>query len=213
MLFRSDIAGTESVKLALANGDTIVNTAISAGKSIADLLTEMKGKTVQANQVGLDAATRSALNNDFGRLRDQITSIITSASFSNTNLITSQAPNLAVLSSVDGSTITVSAQIMDIDTLGISTAVLNTSAGAVNALTAINTAVSLVANKLPHVWIVDQLKRVAFDIHHTSQNLNLDSFSLLNNLWNIRICYLERLDCNRRRGCRWRCLIAGGRNA
>ena len=33
---KGDIAGTESVKLALANGDTIVNTAISAGKSIAD---------------------------------------------------------------------------------------------------------------------------------------------------------------------------------
>tara|TARA_B100000686_G_C16661557_1_gene901242 strand:- start:152 stop:967 length:816 start_codon:yes stop_codon:yes gene_type:complete len=145
---KGDIAGTESVKLALANGDTIVNTAISAGKSIADLLTEMKGKTVQANQVGLDAATRSALNNDFGRLRDQITSIITSASFSNTNLITSQAATLAVLSSVEGSTINVSAQIMDVLTLGISTAQLASSANALSALTLMNTAILSVSDKL-----------------------------------------------------------------
>ena len=108
----------------------------------------MKGKTVQANQVGLDAATRSALNNDFGRLRDQITSIITSASFSNTNLITSQAATLAVLSSVEGSTINVSAQIMDVLTLGISTAQLASSANALSALTLMNTAILSVSDKL-----------------------------------------------------------------
>ena len=145
---RGDIAGIESVKIALSTGDSIVNVAISAGKSMADLLTEMKGKTVQANQVGLDGDTRSALNNDFGRLRDQITSIITSASFSNTNLITSQAANLAVLSSVDGSTINVSAQIMDVLTLGISTAALASSANALSALTLMNTAILSVSDKL-----------------------------------------------------------------
>ncbi len=49
---RGDIAGTKAVKTALANGEATINVAISAGKAIADLLIEMKAKTVQANQAG-----------------------------------------------------------------------------------------------------------------------------------------------------------------
>ena len=54
---RGDVAGLNSVKTALSNGEAVVNTAITAGQSVADLLTEMKTKVVQANQAGLDAAS------------------------------------------------------------------------------------------------------------------------------------------------------------
>ena len=168
---RGDIAGIEAVKVALATGESIVSTAISAGQSVADLLTEMKAKAVRANQAGLDSASRTALHNDFTRLRDQITTIVGTAEFNNTNLITTGASTLNVLSSVEGSTISVSAQIMDIDTLGISTAVLNTSAGAVNALTAINTAVSLVANKLASLGSAS--KRVEIQSDFTVQLVDI----------------------------------------
>ena len=145
---RGDIAGIQSVEIALANGDSIVNTAISGGKAIADLLTEMKAKVVQANQVGLDTASRTALNNDFTSLRDQLTTIVATAEFNDTNLIKSASTNLLVLSTVDGSTITVSAQAMDSTTLGINTTTLLTSAGAASALTAIDTAITLTTDKL-----------------------------------------------------------------
>ena len=58
---RGDVAGLNSVKTALSNGEAVVNTAITAGQSVADLLTEMKAKVVQANQAGLDAASLQAL--------------------------------------------------------------------------------------------------------------------------------------------------------
>ena len=145
---RGDIKGIESVKIALATGDSIVNVAISAGKSIADLLTDMKAKVVQANQAGLDSASRTALNNDFTSLRDQLTTIVVSAEFNNTNLITTGASTLTVLSTVDGSTITISAQAMDIGTLGIDTDNLTSSSGALTALTTINAAIDSVADKL-----------------------------------------------------------------
>jgi hypothetical protein len=58
---RGDVAGLNSVKTALSNGEAVVNTAIKAGQSVADLLTEMKAKVVQANQAGLDAASLLAL--------------------------------------------------------------------------------------------------------------------------------------------------------
>jgi len=145
---RGDIAGMGAVKTALANGDATVNVAIEAGQSIADLLTEMKAKVVQANQAGLDTASRTALNNDFVALRDQITTIVATASFNGTNLIEFSASNTSVLSTVDGSTITVSAQKMDTDTLGISLASLSSSANAATALTLIDTAIQRVSDKL-----------------------------------------------------------------
>ena len=145
---RGDIAGTKSVKTALANGEATVNVAISAGKAISDLLIEMKAKIVQANQAGLDSASRTALNNDFKALRDQISTIVATAEFNSTNLIASGATNTSVLSTVDGSVIDVSAQSMDTSTLGIASLDLTSSAGASTALTAIDSAITSVSDKL-----------------------------------------------------------------
>jgi len=145
---RGDVAGLGAVKTALANGDSIVSVAISAGESITDLLTESKAKVVQANQTGLDTASRSALDNDFQQLRSQIETIVSTADFNSVNLIDANASTLDVLSSVDGSVISVSAQSLDTTTLGINTASLATSSAAANALSAIETAIDLAADKL-----------------------------------------------------------------
>ena len=145
---RGDVAGLGAVKTALANGDSIVSVAIAAGDAITDLLTEIKGKVVQANQSGLDTASRSALEEDFQSLRSQIETIVSTADFNAVNLIDASATNLDVLSSVAGSVITVSAQSLDTTTLGINAESLSTSSVAANALTAIETAIDLAANKL-----------------------------------------------------------------
>ena len=145
---RGDIAGIQAVKIALASGESTANVAITGGKAIADLLIEMKAKTVQANQSGLDSASRTALHNDFVSLRDQIATIVSTAEFNSQNLITSGAANLTVLSTVDGSIITISAQSMDTSTLAIASNVLNTSSGAAAALTSIDSAINLVSEKL-----------------------------------------------------------------
>ncbi len=145
---RGDISSFRAVKIALAAGESSVNVAINAGKAISDLMIEMKAKVVQANQAGLDTQSRTALHNDFVALRDQIGTIVQTAEFNGTNLIKASATNVSVLSTVDGSTITVSAQVMDATTLAINTTILNTSSGAATALTAINTAIDLVTEKL-----------------------------------------------------------------
>ena len=43
---RGDISGLGAVKSALANGEATVNTAITAGQSVSDLMTEMKAKVL-----------------------------------------------------------------------------------------------------------------------------------------------------------------------
>jgi flagellin len=145
---RGDINGMLAVKTAIAGGESTVNVAVEGAQAISDLLLEMKAKVVQANQAGLDATSRTALHNDFDALRSQIETITATADFNGTNLIKASAANLSVLSTVDGSTIAVSAQTMDPTTLGISTSSLSSSANAATALTAIETAIRSINDKL-----------------------------------------------------------------
>ncbi len=145
---RGDIAGLGAVSTALANGEATLNVAIEAGKGVSDLLIEMKSKVVQANQAGLDSSSRSALHNDFNQLRTQIEEIVKTAEFNGTNLVKSAATNSSVLSTVDGSTISVSAQSMDQSTLSIAALTLTTSVGAASALTVIDSAITSVSSKL-----------------------------------------------------------------
>ncbi|MBM3570636.1 MAG: flagellin [Alphaproteobacteria bacterium] len=142
---KGDRAGYEAVQVALGLGLATVNTGVKAAEAVNDLLVEMKAKVVQANQAGLDNASLSALNDDFTALATQITTIVSSASFNGKNLITSGATSLTVLSTVDGSTITVSAVALDRTALGIQTQTLATSSGALQALTTINSAIVLAA--------------------------------------------------------------------
>ena len=147
---RGDIAGMGAVKGTLALGQSIVNVAIDAAKAISDLLIEMKAKTVQGSQEGLDTDSYSALNNEFTSLRDQIDMIVLSAEFNGKNLITSGATTLKVLSTIDGSTITVTAgQSLTMSGLSITTATISSVAAAGGtARIAIDTAIVLVSNAL-----------------------------------------------------------------
>ena len=145
---RGDIGSYRAVKIALAAGESTVGVAISAAKSISNLMIEMKAKVVQANQAGLDANSRTALHNDFTALRDQIDTIVQTAEFNGKNMIKISASNMSVLSTVDGSTITVSAQKLDTTTLTINATTLLSSSGASAALTSINTAMTLATDKL-----------------------------------------------------------------
>ena len=147
---RGDIAGMRAVKTALANGTAVVNVAMEAGKSIADLLVELKAKTVQANQAGLDAASRTALTNDFYALRDQIDTVVATAEFNDINLLENGASGTTVLSTVDGSTIAVSAQDMSAVYLQFGQAYANlyTSSNASQTLGLIDSAIVSVSNSL-----------------------------------------------------------------
>jgi len=73
---------------------------------------------------------------------------VATAEFNGINLVEASAAGTSVLSTVDGSTISVSAQKLDATTLTIQSQVLNTSAGAATALTAIDTAITAVSDKL-----------------------------------------------------------------
>jgi flagellin len=166
---RGDIAGMQAVKTALAAGESTLNVAITAGKAISDMLTEMKAKTVQANQAGLDTASKTALNDDFTSLRDQLETIVQTAEFNGKNLISSVATSLTVLSTVDGSVISVGAQKLDATTLGINAS--NISSGASAALVAIDAAINTVTSSLASLG--SAAKRIEVQTDFTTQLVDI----------------------------------------
>ena len=168
---RGDIAGMHAVKTALAAGESTLNVAITAGKAISDMLTEMKAKTVQANQAGLDTASKDALQQDFTSLRDQLTTIVQTAEFNGKNLITAGATDLEVLSTIEGSTITVAAQSLDPTTLLIHTATLATANSASQARLILDTAITSVANSLASLGSVS--KRVDIQAAFTGKLMDI----------------------------------------
>lgn len=108
---RGDLRGFNAVKQSLDRGISTTDIALAAAGSISDLLIEMKEKAVAAADQGLDSVSRSALNQDFVALRDQISTIINNASFNGTNLIDSGTDQIVAITNPDATqTITVSHQ-------------------------------------------------------------------------------------------------------
>jgi len=84
---RADLRGFNAVKQSLDRSVSTSDIALAAASSISDLLIQMKEKAVAAADAGLDNTSRTALNEDFKALRDQITIIVANAEFNGTNLI------------------------------------------------------------------------------------------------------------------------------
>src|SRR6201985_1419452 len=108
---RGDVAGYTAVQDSLNRGMSTVDVAMSAGQSISDLLIEMKAKALSASDTSLDTASRSAMNQDFVALRDQISTIVGNAQFNGYNLVDGSTTQVTALASTDGTRrITVAAE-------------------------------------------------------------------------------------------------------
>lgn len=108
---RSQVAGYGAVSQSLDLATSVTDVALAAGEAISDILVEMKEKALAASDASLDAASRTALNEDFKALRDQIATITSNAEFNGTNLINGSVTSISALANSDGSnTITISDQ-------------------------------------------------------------------------------------------------------
>jgi len=145
---RSDVQSLGAVQNSLDRGVSVVDTAVAAGQSISDLLTEMKSKALAAKDSTIDSNAREAYNADFVALRDQITKVVDNASFNGTNLIDGSTTAVAALANAAGdSFITAAAQDLSLGGSIVSlasTATISTSAKASAAITTIETSISKV---------------------------------------------------------------------
>ncbi len=140
---RSEISALNAVKDSLDRGASAVDVSLAAGESVSDLLVQLKEKALAATDRSLTTAARSALNEDFKAIRDQITTVVTNASFNGVNLLNgSNTLGYRALANTTGSTITVNDEDLRLGgtintvaaTTTIGTATLATTAlGLVNA--------------------------------------------------------------------------------
>ncbi|WP_372612857.1 flagellin [Aquicoccus sp.] len=114
-VMESDVNGFKAISDSLALGESTVAVARNAAESITDLLTEMKGKIVAAQEDNVD---RAKINDDVTALRNQIDSVVSAAQFNGLNLVDGSTASADILSSLDrdstgnvsSSSITVTAQ-------------------------------------------------------------------------------------------------------
>ncbi len=157
---RSTVSALNAVKDSLQRGQSTVDVALSAGATISDLLGQMKEKALAASDTTLDTASRTAYNDEFKSLRDQIAKAVTNADFNGANMIKSGGTTIASLANADAtSKITVAAQDLSLGgavlTAAISaTASVGATAGAsATMVTNLNTAISNVSAALSKLGV------------------------------------------------------------
>ena len=150
---RAQVLSLDSVKSSLSRGQSAIDVAISAGSSISDLLSQMKALALSASDQGLTSTDRSALNDQFKSLRDQITTIVNNADFNGTNMIKGSGTNIYALANADGtSKITVAAEDLSLGSSNLgsvnSTATINTVTSAASMVGSVQTALGKVSAAL-----------------------------------------------------------------
>ena len=84
---RSRVAAIASVADGIDRATNVIDTGLSAGETISDLLTQLKEKAVAAQAGDLSSEQRAALASDFSELRNQITRIANAATFNGANVV------------------------------------------------------------------------------------------------------------------------------
>lgn len=97
----SDVKGFKAISSSLALGSSTVGVARQAAETVTDLLTQMKGRIVAAQEENVD---RGKIQTDIVALREQIQSVVGAAQFNGLNLLDgSSDTDVNVLSSLDRS--------------------------------------------------------------------------------------------------------------
>ena len=105
-VMEADVKGFKGISDSLSLGESTVAVARKAAETVTDLLTQMKGKIVAAQEENVD---RGKIQTDINALRDQITAVVGAAQFNGLNLLsntekTAGTGTVSVLSSLDRST-------------------------------------------------------------------------------------------------------------
>lgn len=149
---RAEVGALNAVKGSLDRGSSAIDVALAAGESISDLLGQLKEKALSATDKSLTTSARSALNEDFKSIRDQITSAVSNAKFNGVNLINAAGTaGFAALSSTTGTVTTVKGENLALGGPNVTvaaTTTIGTSTTASAALTLVNASIDKVSASL-----------------------------------------------------------------
>jgi len=141
-----------AVRESLQRGQSTVDVAISAGETVSDLLLQMKEKALAAADASLDTNSRTALNEDFKALRDQLAKAVNNAEFNGINMVKTGGVTIAALANSDATAkITVAAQSLALGGANVSvtaTATIGTLTTATSMITSVNNSIVAVSTAL-----------------------------------------------------------------
>jgi len=98
-VMESDVKGFKGIQESLSLGESTVAVARNASETVTDLLIDIKGKIVAAQEENVD---REKIQGDIKALRDQIGSVVNAAQFNGLNLVKG-TEDMNILSSLDRS--------------------------------------------------------------------------------------------------------------
>ncbi len=182
-LLESDVSGLDAVGQSVDRAISSTDVAIAGAEDISNTLIELRETAVRAADPGLDDASRSALNEQFNSLREQINSTIENSSFNGTNALASGGDNISAITSPDGdSNITVSSQDLSLggpnvtltDSQGIGTA-----ADAQAAVAAIDASLANVNSSLSELGSASNQFSQARDFSQTLENVTREGIGNL----------------------------------
>ena len=96
-VMESDVAGFKAISDSIGLGESTVAVARKGAETVADLLTQIKGKIVASQEENVN---RGAIQDDIAALRDQIKSVVGAAQFNGLNML-SGTDDVNVLASLD----------------------------------------------------------------------------------------------------------------
>ncbi len=117
-VMQSDVKGFQGISDSLALGSSTISVARKAAETVTDLLTEMKGKIVAAQEDNVD---RVKIQSDIAKYVDQINTVVGSAQFNGLNLVNGTQSTVDILASLDRSSTGVSASSITINAQDLST--------------------------------------------------------------------------------------------
>lgn len=164
---RATSQALNAVKDSLNRGTSAIDVAMAGGESVSDLLSQMKEKALAASDTSLDTASRTAMNEDFKALRDQITKAVANADFNGVNLLKTGAVPIAALANADGtSKLTVGAEVMALSGSIVTVATTGTIGTVTTAAAMITTVTNSIANVSAALARLGT-KAKAYEMHNT----------------------------------------------
>jgi len=149
---RADVSGLNAVKSSIDRATSTLDVALAAGEAVSDLLIQMKEKAVAAADAGLDSSSRTALNDEFVQLRDQISTIVDNAEFNGINSVKNGGNAIVAIINDSGSnTISIAAQDLSLTGSNVTltaASAISTSALAASAVTRIDASITNVNTSL-----------------------------------------------------------------
>ena len=138
---KSQVSALDAVKDSLNNGQSVLDTTLSAGSQLTELLQQMQQKALAASDVGISDTSRAEYANEFQKLATSYSNIIASATFNGVNQIDALTGKVSALGSSDGKITVTSAH----DSLNVTSVLTGMKAFNSTAATATGTADTVTA--------------------------------------------------------------------